>query len=260
MIKKDINILITNDDGIDAKGIKELAKFAKKFGNVIVVAPKEVQSGKSAAISLGSDFYFEIIKEEDGIIYSTLTGTPVDCVKMAITQFYQDKMPDLLLSGINHGTNSTAASIYSGTLGATKEGTVYGIPSIGLSIDSHDPDADFSSVLHYSEIIIRKYFEKPFAKNCYLNVNFPDLPIEEVKGIKMAYQGEGQWIKEFEEMKDENGRDCYIMRGEFKNLAQLDSEADHILMSQGYVTIVPHSIDTTDYIEKNRLKEMWKID
>lgn len=251
-----INILITNDDGYEALGIKKLATLAQEFGNVVVVAPKEAQSGKSCALSLGQKLHFEIIHKEEGLTICTLDGTPADCIKMGLHCFFQNKLPDLVLSGINHGSNASSAALYSGTLGATKEGAVYGIRSIGISIDTHDPNADFSASINYSRKIIKKYLQVPNAKGTYLNINFPNIKEEEIKGIKWGHQGDGQWIKEYQEGMYDNGEKYFLMVGEFRDNDPSNKKADHNIVEDGYVAIVPCQIDNTDYSELDKLKDL----
>jgi 5'-nucleotidase len=178
---------------------------------------------------------------------------------MAMNQLFTDKKPDILVSGINHGSNASVASIYSGTLGAAAEGTVYGIPSIGFSLASHDPDADFTAAKKFGRVIVEQFMKNPPTKGIYLNVNFPPLPEEKIKGIRFSKQGKGQWIKEFEQRKDPYGFNYYWMTGEFSNIDPLDSEADHNVISSGYISVVPHNIDNTDYKEMERLSSLWQL-
>lgn len=258
-MQKTREILITNDDGVNSKGIKVLAQMMRKFGNVTIVAPNEMQSGKSAALSLETELYIKKVSVEPGLRVYSFNGTPVSCVKMAINEFFSERMPDLLVSGINHGSNASVASLYSGTLGACIEGTIYDIPSIGFSIDNHSEDPDLESVVYYGEIILRQVFASPFAKGVYLNVNFPNIPFSEIKGIKMARRGRGRWIKEYQIRLDDEGKECYWMSGHFENQEPPDGIGDHMLVKQNYITIVPHSIDTTDYQEICRLNQQWTI-
>ena len=230
-------ILVINDDGIDSKGIKVLSEFMRKYGNVTVVAPKYPQSGKSASLTLDNPLILKKYSSSPAteslgeIHYYSLSGTPADCAKMAINIHLNSGIKtDLLVSGINHGTNCSIASVYSGTLGAAAEATIYGIPALGLSLDDHSEDANFESTLHY----------------------------EDIKGIKFAKQGRGQWIKEFDEYKDPKGHQFFWMGGHFNNLTN-DQDADHIALHSGYVTIVPHKVDNTDYEEIERLKSLWNI-
>lgn len=262
-------ILVTNDDGYQAKGIRELSKFLRQYGNVTVVAPREAQSGKAASITLERPLEIEQVELENArpaeglraYRMFTLTGTPVDCAKMGVNILKSEgKYPDLLVSGINHGSNASTAALYSGTLGAAKEGIVYDIPSIGLSLDSIVPDPDFSALLRYARIIFDKYFETGIAKGVFLNVNFPDIPFAQIKGIRLAHQGKGRWINEFDHRVNPRGRHYFWMVGEFEDCEQTDArDGDHRVVKDGYVSIVPHKVDTTDYNELDRLSSLWKF-
>ncbi len=252
-------ILITNDDGVKSVGINILTELMKPYGHVTVVAPFEPQSGMSAALTIGKPLRLTELKSEEGVKIYACSGTPADCVKMAMNQIFQDKAPDILVSGINHGSNASIASLYSGTLGAAAEGTIYGIPSIGFSLNSNDSSANFESAIHYGKIIIDKFLNNPPKANIYLNVNFPTVPVSEIKGIKFAKQGKGKWIKEFEERKDPYGLPYFWMTGEFLNIEPQDHLADNNLVENNYISIVPHKIDTTDYDEIIRLQRNWEL-
>lgn len=258
-----LEILITNDDGYAAKGINTVAELLSEYGNVTVVAPKEGQSGMSAALTLSKPLRLYPRGEKNGrngntIRLFALDGTPADCVKMAMNQFYRHQKPHLLVSGINHGSNASVGSLYSGTLGGCIEGTLYGIPSIGLSLDSHLPNADFSVVEQHLNVILKNYLAHPPQPGTYLNINFPSLPGGEVKGIRLASQGKGMWIKEFNERTDPRGMTYYWMSGEFLD-KETSSNGDHKLLEQGYITIVPHKIDTTDYTQMEALSTHWNF-
>ena len=252
-------ILITNDDGVKARGIGALIEMMRPYGDVTVVAPFEAQSGMSAALTIGKPLRLTELKIEDRLKIYACSGTPADCVKMAINQLFKDHLPDLLVSGINHGSNASIASLYSGTLGAASEGTVYGIPSIGFSLCSHDANANFEAAVHFGKIILDRYLKNPVLSDIFLNVNIPDIPKEDIAGIRFAHQGKGQWIKEFERRKDPYGFDYYWMTGEFFNQEPENESSDHNLLHKKYVTIVPHKIDTTDYGEINRLSSLWQL-
>ena len=253
-------ILITNDDSIEAKGIHLLASIMKKYGNVTVVAPSTPQSGKSASLSIGKTLTLKKISEEEGIRYFTLDGTPVDCVKAALNECYSaERLPDLVASGINHGSNCSAAALYSGTLGACVEGTLYGIPSFGFSINTHDASPDFSAIEQYSGIIINNILTHSISPGIYLNINFPHLPASQIKGIKVTRKGRGRWTKEFDILSREEGELQLLMKGEFLNQEEDTILGDHILMKQGWITIVPHTIDTTGYSETQRIEKLWNI-
>ena len=261
-------ILLTNDDSYSAKGLIVIAQFLRRWGNVLSVSPKYPQSARSMALTMDEPLYitrYSYQEKEEGLGSLSsfyMNGTPADCAKMMANMCVERAIkPDLFVSGINHGSNASAASLYSGTLGASKEGSLYGIPSIGLSLDSHDDDADFSAVLHFLPSILEQMFEIPPVHQTYLNVNFPDLPTDRIKGIRFAHQGNGRWEKEFQRSRDGHGRDFYWMVGQFVDyeLKTTASEADHILLEEGYITIVPHKLDTTNYNEKERLSRLWKL-
>jgi len=254
-----LNILITNDDGVKSKGISALTEMMKEYGNITVVAPFEAMSGMSAALTIGKPLRLTELKSEKGLKIYACSGTPADCVKMAMNQLFINEPPDLLVSGINHGSNASIASLYSGTLGAAAEGTVYGIPSIGFSHYSHHRDIDFAASLHFGKIIVDSYLKNPPKQGIYLNVNFPDCNKESIRGIKFCHQGKGQWIKEFEERTDPYGFHYYWMTGEFFNLEPQNRESDHNLVKEGYISIVPHQIDSTDYSEVERLSKLWHM-
>ena len=254
---KSKEILITNDDGIGAKGIKLLAEIMKKYGHVTVVAPAEPQSGKSAALTLHSPLYLKKTYEDKDVTYYTFNGTPVDCVKIAMNECYDEKhRPDILMSGINHGSNCSVAALYSGTLGACVEGTLYGVPSMGFSITTHEKDPDFGPILKYGDRIIEKFLANRPDRNVYLNVNFPAVKAEEVKGIKLGRRGDGRWVREFDTFYNEKGEKYFEMAGHFED-NESDERGDHLLTGKNYISIVPHTIDNTDYAELERMKENW---
>jgi len=258
IIKREI--LITNDDGIGAKGLSALVEMARPYGNLTVVAPKEPQSGMSSAVTFSTPIRLFECKREEGVTYYVCSGTPVDCVKIGLNRIFHDRTPDLLLSGINHGSNSSAAVLYSGTLGAAAEAILYGIPSIGFSLATpHNPDADFNASIHYGRKILDQYFQNPPSREVYLNINIPDIPMEEIKGIRLARQGKGAWIKEFEKRIDPHGTPYYWLTGEFRNDEPDAPDSDCNLLGQKYISIVPHQVDTTHYAELKRLGEVWHL-
>ena len=265
MMKKTREILVTNDDGFRAKGIHVLAEMLREYGNVTVVAPYEPQSGRSVSLTLDKPLMIErpLVEEATETLGSlrvyTLSGTPADCAKLGINIFlHENRLPDLLVSGINHGSNASAASIYSGTLGATVEGTLYDIPSIGFSINTHDENPDFEGVLFYGRQILDNVLRDGLRKNVYLNVNFPAIPKDQIRGIRMARQGAGRWVKEFDHRVTLRGKHYFWMVGEFEDEEAVGApDADHHVVDSGYISIVPHRIDTTDYEEMERLQKLW---
>lgn len=259
-------ILVSNDDGISAPGINALAHLLREYGNVTVVAPIEAQSGKSASFSMDKILRLNKVSESaaEGRLHSircfAFNGTPVDCVKMGVNMFKDEgRMPDFVASGINHGSNASAAAIYSGTLGATREGTIYGIPSVGFSIDCHDNTADLSAVISYSRIVLDNVFASGIAPGTFLNVNFPDLPADKIKGFKTARQGLGRWEREFERRVDPRGREYFWIVGDFVDMDEENTGGDHKLLEQGWISVCPMKIDSTDYQEMERISKAWNI-
>ncbi|MBO7191855.1 MAG: 5'/3'-nucleotidase SurE [Bacteroidales bacterium] len=269
-----MRILITNDDGYQAKGINVLADIMKQFGEVTVIAPKKHQSGMSMAVSLG---FKQIAHKDLGNRWHYVDATPASCVKFGLNTMFLDNFPDVVVSGINHGSNASTASCYSGTLGAAEEAALNGIPAIGVSLDTLHPDADFSMVTEYFGDIFKKLMsDLPSRHGVYYNVNFPNIPAKDIKGIRIGHQGLGKWIKEFKEWdvehyrkygitpellgqasnpETEEGEDLYMMVGEFIDDPRNTEEADHRLMAEGYISITAHNVDCTDYMELKRLRD-----
>jgi len=280
-----MNILITNDDGFESKGIAVLTKMMKKYGNVAVIAPFSAQSGMSMAVSLGAEkIAFKEIESstfvgEDGLEHTErwayLDATPASCVKFAMSTPWLGWKPDVIVSGINHGANTSVASCYSGTLGATAEAAVNHILGIGVSLCDHNPDADFSQIEKYFPGIFEKLVELPrHSYMTYYNVNFPSVPADEIKGVRAGYMGRGRWVKEFRSLDEAeaiaaslNGAPTgdpsekpavkmYKLVGNFSSDTDNSADADHLLTDNGYVSIVPHTIDSTDYEQLRILSEV----
>lgn len=283
-----MEIFITNDDGYQAKGIRILTETMRQFGSVTVIAPKYHQSGMSMAVSLGLKqiAYKELLHEDEvrdssgnlvkgALRTAYLDATPASCIKFGLNTCFLDKFPDVVVSGINHGSNAASASCYSGTLGAALEGALNGIPAVGVSLDSMNPDADFSAVEKYFPDIFRTIISNlPEKKGIIYNVNFPDIPAEDIKGVRVGVQGKGRWVREFckwnptlyerlgltpemlgqkSEAECEEGEELYMMTGDFLDDPSNPEIADHWLMKEGYVSVTAHNIDTTDREETVRL-------
>ncbi len=273
-----MNILITNDDGYSAKGIHVLTEIMCQFGNITVIAPKHHQSGMGMAVSLGLKqiAYKELHDEKPGN-WSYLDATPASCVKFGLNFQFLETKPDVVISGINHGSNAATAACYSGTLGAAEEAALNGIPSIGVSLSTLNPNADFSVVKKFFPDIFMKLMSNlPSRSGIFYNVNFPDIPTEDIRGIRVGYQGRGRWIREFKDWspeayskygitpemlgqsstpKIEPGEKLYMMVGTFVDDENNDSKADHRIMEDGYISIVPDNLDATDYAEAERLRK-----
>ncbi len=248
-------ILVTNDDGITAPGIRNLIEVMNKLGDVVVVAPESAMSGKGHAITINSTLYIDKVKIDDGPQQEYKSnGTPVDCVKLAVDQILHRK-PDLLVSGINHGSNSSINIIYSGTMSAAVEGGIEGIPSIGFSLTHYNWDADFTAAKHYVEIIAKKVLEadqlpQPFI----LNVNIPYLPLEQIKGIRITRQANAKWVESFDKRINPHGREYYWLTGEFVNFDN-GEDTDEYALENGYVSVLPVQFDMTAYHLMDQLKK-----
>ena len=290
-----MHILITNDDGYQAKGIQALVDIMKQFGKVTVIAPKKHQSGMSMAVSLGfkqiahkcfgtinPNPYPSFVNGKDAypVEWHYVDATPASCVKFGLNTMFADNYPDVVVSGINHGSNAATASCYSGTLGAAEEAALNGVPAIGVSLDTLHPDADFSGVAQFFGDIFEKLMaDWPEKHGIYYNVNFPDIPANEIKGVKTGYQGLGRWVREFKEWDAkhyakygltpemlgqssdpvlEEGEDLYMMVGDFEDDPRNAENADHRLVADGYISVVAHNIDCTDYAETERLGKLIK--
>lgn len=249
-------ILVTNDDGIVAPGIKAIIEVAKKFGKVIVVAPDAPQSGQGHAITITQPLKLRKVNLFEGVDAYECNGTPVDCVKLAKNVLLKGNKIDLCLSGINHGANNSVNIIYSGTMSAAMEASIEGINSIGFSLLDYSFDADFTAAKHFAEKIIRSVLENPLDVSCkLLNVNIPALGIEAIKGIKVCRQGKGTWNEEFQEGIDPRGEKYYWLTGKFESFeAEDDLDNDINALKAGYVSVVPSMHDLTCYKTLSTLK------
>ncbi len=249
-------ILVTNDDSIHAKGIKELISVAKTFGDVIVVAPEKPQSGMGHAITISNPLRIQKYEGFDDVVAYACSGTPVDCVKIAIFEILKRK-PDLLLSGINHGENSSTNVLYSGTMSAAIEGAMESIPSIGFSLADFDSDADFEATKSISSQIIKDVILNGLPKKTCLNVNVPKLSLKEIKGIKVCTQAHAYWDDKFDSRLDQFGRPYYWLTGNFSDVDKRDDTDLHALKN-GFASVVPTHFDLTNYKVLENLKYLEK--
>ena len=246
-------ILVTNDDGISAPGIRTLISAMNEIGDVVVVAPDSPQSAMGHAITINSTLHCNSIKIDDGpqIEYSC-SGTPADCVKLGINEIL-DRKPDICVSGINHGSNSSINVIYSGTMSAAVEASVEGVPAIGFSLLDYNWNADFSQIREYVIKITKKAIKEGIPKGNALNVNFPKLKKEEIKGIKVCRQANAYWIEKFDKRTNPQGREYYWLTGEFINKDK-GSDSDEWALENGYISIVPIKFDMTDHDNISKLR------
>ncbi len=250
-------ILVTNDDGMYASGMEALINVARQFGDVVAISSREPMSGMSHAITIKVPLRVNLISEEPGLIRYVCNGTPVDGVKLVFNSLSERK-PDLLLSGINHGSNSSSSVLYSGTMAAAMEGAINHIPSIGFSLLDYDPAADFSPCIPYVEEVSRHVLDNGLPDGICLNVNIPSLPSEKIKGIKICSQANGYWKEEFEKRSDPNGREYFWLTGFFHNREPENggTETDEWALKKGYVSVVPINTDLTAYGTMERMKSL----
>ena len=237
-------ILVTNDDGMFAPGIKALVGVASQFGEVVVVAPNSPQSGKGHAITIEDPIRLNKVDMFEGIAAYECSGTPVDCVKLAKNILLKDRQIDLCVSGINHGSNASINIIYSGTMSAAMEAALEGINSIGFSLLNYSFDADFGPSATYISSIIQSVLTHGIKGCNLINVNIPDLPAKELKGVRVCRQAEGRWDEDFKEGIDPRGQKYYWLTGKFVNEDEREDTDIHAL-NNGYISVVPSRHDLT---------------
>jgi 5'-nucleotidase len=252
-------ILVSNDDGITSKGIRVLVSVMKRIGDVVVVAPDSPQSGMGHAITIGETLrlYEEDIFED--VLAFKSSGTPADCVKLAKHYVLKDRTPDLVVSGINHGSNTSISVLYSGTMSAAIEGALEGLPSIGFSLCDYSSKADFSHVEDWVERIACQVLERGIAKGVALNVNFPPKRNEQIKGIKICRQADAKWQEEFAERFDPTGRKYFWMAGNFVNFDK-GEDNDEWAIANNYISIVPCQYDLTAHHAITQINKDWDWD
>jgi 5'-nucleotidase len=237
-------ILVTNDDGITAPGIRALIDVMNTLGEVVVVAPDSPQSAMGHAITINSTLYCtEVVVDQGPQKEYQCSGTPADCVKLAVNELL-DRRPDLCVSGINHGSNASINVIYSGTMSAAIEAGIEGIPAIGFSLQDYRWSANFETLKPYVKHITEKALANKLRSDVILNVNFPLLENKEIKGIRIGRQAKAHWVEKFDKRKSPMGRDYYWLSGEFIN-EDKGSDTDEAALAEGYISIVPTQYDLT---------------
>jgi 5'-nucleotidase len=246
-------ILITNDDGLYAAGLKTLTNVMKEFGKVVVISATESRSGMSQALTVKEPIRVKLLEETDSQRIYACSGTPTDGVKLAINQLLE-RPPDLIVSGINHGSNASASVLYSGTMAAALEGCLYGITSVGFSLNSFSPTADFSNCEEYIRKVCSLVIREPLPNGICLNVNIPDMAAGEIRGMRVSRQAKGNWQEEFEKRKDPMGKTYYWLTGFFRNHEPEASDTDEWALANGYVSVVPVTTDMTAHKYVDELK------
>lgn len=240
-------ILVSNDDGITSKGIRVLIEAMSEIGEVVVVAPNSPQSGMGHAITIGDTLRLDESNIfDDHITAYECSGTPADCVKLAKHHVLKDRKPDLVVSGINHGSNTAISVLYSGTMSAAIEGAIENLPSIGFSLCDYSSKADFSHTIEYVKKIANMVLKNGLPNGVALNVNIPPKRNEPIKGIKICRQANAKWQEEFDKRRDPNGRQYFWMTGNFMNF-DTGEDNDEWAIANNYVSVVPCQFDMTAY-------------
>lgn len=249
-------ILVTNDDGFTAPGIQNLVEAVRDLGQVVVVAPDKPQSGMGHAITIGQPLRLHRVHTFGDIEAYSCTGTPVDCVKLAVDKVLHRK-PDICVSGVNHGANHSINVIYSGTMSAAVEAAIESIPSVGFSLLDYSIEADFSGARQYAREIVEKMLSTKLEQHTVLNVNIPALPPALLKGIRICRQAYAKYEEDFIERQDPHGRKYYWLTGEFVNFDK-GKDTDVWALANGYVSVVPVQFDLTHYRQKEMLQKLWE--
>ncbi len=246
-------ILITNDDGINAPGLNVLIEVMKELGDVVVVASENSMSGMGHAVTISSPLRFEQVQTNNGYEEYKCNGTPADCVKLGEQVILKQK-PDLLVSGINHGSNASINIIYSGTMAAVLEGAINGLPSIGFSLMDYSLDADFSACKKYIKSITKRVLDQGLPQGVCLNVNFPAVNGDQIKGIKVCRQAKARWAEEFSERKDPRNNDYFWLTGSFQK-QEIAEDTDIYALENNYVSVVPVHVDFTAHYALSEIKK-----
>jgi len=251
-------ILVTNDDGINAHGLRLLVKLMQDLGEVVVVAPDSPQSGMGHAITIGNTLRLNETDVFKSVQAFHCSGTPADCVKIAKNIILKDRKPDLVVSGINHGSNTSISVIYSGTMSAAIEAAIEDIPSIGFSVCDYSEDAEMDHVNEYVTKIANQVLTKGLPSGVALNVNFPPKKSEPLKGIRICRQTRAKWQEEFDQRYDPNGRRYFWMAGNFVNLDK-GEDIDEWAIANNYASVVPTQFDMTAYHAISILNKEWEL-
>lgn len=255
--KEDRLILLTNDDGIYAGGIKRLTEIMEEFGKVVVIAATESRSGMSQALTVKTPIRVKLLEETERKRVYVCSGTPADGVKIAISRLLE-RRPDWVVSGINHGSNASVSVIYSGTMAAAIEGCLYGISSVGFSLNDFSSNANFNSLTGSLRRILDLLADNPLPPGVCLNVNFPSCSEEDIKGIRVCRQAAGNWQEEFDKRKDPMGKTYYWLTGVFMNQEPESEDTDEWAIANGYVSVVPVSVDMTAHAHLDDMRKIFE--
>ena len=250
-------ILVTNDDGVTAPGIRNLVEAVRDLGQIVIVAPDKPQSGMGHAITIGYPLRLTPVNIIEGVEAWQCSGTPVDCVKLAVDKVLHRK-PDLCLSGINHGANHSINVIYSGTMSAAIEAAIEGIPSLGFSLLDYSLEADFTAARTYVRKLVELVLRDKIDRHLSLNVNIPAVPAELIQGIRICRQAYAKYEEDFNERLDPHGKKYYWLTGEFVNFDE-GTDTDVWALENNFVSVVPVQFDMTNYTIKQQLEKTWQL-
>ncbi len=249
-------ILISNDDGYHSKGLQSLIEMVSPLADLLVCAPESGRSGFSCAFSAADPLRLKLRRRREGVEIWSCSGTPVDCVKIALDQLCKDRWPDMVIGGINHGDNASVNSHYSGTMGVTMEGCMKYIPSVAFSLCDHSDDADFAPLASLVRSITERVLREGLPRGVCLNVNFP--LATEFRGVRICRMARGTWGNEVVRCHHPRGYDYYWMTGEYTNDEPEAEDTDNWALNHGYVAITPTEVDVTSYEMMERMKD-WKF-
>jgi 5'-nucleotidase len=255
--KDDRLILLTNDDGLYATGLRTLLEVMEEFGKVVLISTTESMSGMSQALTVKTPLRVKLLEENEKHRFYACNGTPTDSVKLAINQLLE-RSPDWVVSGINHGANASVSILYSGTMAAAIEGCLYGISSVGFSLNNFSPAADFSACKKYIRIVMKIIASEPLPPGICLNVNVPAAKKNEIKGLRICRQAKGNWKEKFEKRKDPMGKTYYWLTGVFLNHEPEAVDTDEWAISNNFVSVVPVTVDMTAHSYIDKLKVRFK--
>ncbi len=253
-------IFLSNDDSYTARGFEAALAMLTTMGDVVAVVPAEPQSGMSHAFTASKPLYLTTLRKEQGLEVYALSGTPVDCVKFAFDHLLGDRRVNLVVSGINHGSNAAVNVLYSGTMGAAIEGAFYPCPTVGLSLTDHRADADFDASVRIARTIIEQLLKERPALPCCLNVNIPIGRPEEIRGVRVCRQTRGYWRERFIRRENPAGREYFWLTGEFFNAEPEAEDTDEWALAHGYAAVVPVMVDHTDYTRLPEFRSTFECD
>ena len=248
-----MRILVTNDDGIDAAGISALVHAMREIGEVVVVAPDRQQSAVGHALTVSSPLRATEFHRDGEVFGWAINGTPADCVKLAVSTLL-DERPDMVVSGINHGSNTSVNAIYSGTVSAATEGTLMGIPSMAVSLATFDHAADMTLAAQVAKDVAQQLIDIDLPMGTLLNVNVPAVAPADFKGVRVTRQGHSVWDDYYERRTDPHGQEYFWLTGKFVPVTELE-DADDLVVADGWAAVTPIHYELTNFRYLDTLRE-----